>query len=79
MFDHVKFGVRNYETSKAFYLAALAPLGVVAGPEGTPSDGIDARAGEHGAWAELHHSGEVYRPLPFDKHALCRNGRSGRR
>ena len=41
MFDHVKFGVRNYETSKAFYLAALAPLGVVAGPEGTPSDGIE--------------------------------------
>lgn len=28
MFDHVKFGVRNFEASKAFYLQALAPLGV---------------------------------------------------
>jgi catechol 2,3-dioxygenase-like lactoylglutathione lyase family enzyme len=30
MFDHVVFGVRDYATSKAFYLRALAPLGVVA-------------------------------------------------
>ena len=28
MFDHVKFGVRDFAVSKAFYLAALAPLGV---------------------------------------------------
>jgi len=28
MFDHVVFGVRDYEASKAFYLAALAPLGI---------------------------------------------------
>lgn len=41
MFDHVKFGVRDYEMSKAFYLEALAPLGVVAGPEGAPSYGIE--------------------------------------
>ncbi len=26
MFDHVKFGVSNFEASKAFYLKALAPL-----------------------------------------------------
>ena len=26
--DHVVFGVRDYEASKAFYLAALEPLGV---------------------------------------------------
>ena len=41
MFDHVKFGVRDYERSKAFYLAVLEPLGMVAGPEGTPSEGIE--------------------------------------
>lgn len=28
MFDHVKFGVSNYAESRAFYAAALAPLGV---------------------------------------------------
>lgn len=28
MFDHVKFGVRDYAVSKAFYLKALAPLGI---------------------------------------------------
>lgn len=28
MFDHVVFGVSDYEASKAFFLAALAPLGV---------------------------------------------------
>ncbi len=27
MIDHLSFPVRSYETSKAFYLAALAPLG----------------------------------------------------
>lgn len=41
MFDHVKFGVSNYAASKAFYLQALAPLGVVAGAEGEPSYGIE--------------------------------------
>ena len=28
MFDHVKFGVSDYAASKAFFLQALAPLGV---------------------------------------------------
>jgi catechol 2,3-dioxygenase-like lactoylglutathione lyase family enzyme len=28
MFDHVVFGVSDYETSKAFYLKALEPIGV---------------------------------------------------
>lgn len=41
MFDHVKFGVRDYAASKAFYLQALAPLGVQAGGEGEPSYGIE--------------------------------------
>lgn len=41
MFDHVKFGVSDYAASKAFYLQALAPLGVKAGAEGEPSYGIE--------------------------------------
>ncbi len=28
MFDHVKFGVRDYAVSKTFYLKALEPIGV---------------------------------------------------
>jgi catechol 2,3-dioxygenase-like lactoylglutathione lyase family enzyme len=28
MFDHVVFGVTDYEASKAFYLKALAPIGI---------------------------------------------------
>jgi len=41
MFDHVKFGVSDFAASKAFYLKALAPLGVTAGAQGEPSYGIE--------------------------------------
>jgi catechol 2,3-dioxygenase-like lactoylglutathione lyase family enzyme len=41
MFDHVKFGVRDYAASKAFYLKALEPLGVVAVGEGVPTYGVE--------------------------------------
>jgi catechol 2,3-dioxygenase-like lactoylglutathione lyase family enzyme len=41
MFDHVKLGVSDYTASKAFFLKALAPLGVTAGSEGDPSYGIE--------------------------------------
>ena len=41
MFDHVKFGVRDFEASKAFYLKALAPLGVVVVGEGVPTYGVE--------------------------------------
>ena len=34
MFDHVKFGVSDYAASKAFFLKALEPLGVVVVQEG---------------------------------------------
>jgi catechol 2,3-dioxygenase-like lactoylglutathione lyase family enzyme len=44
MFDHVKFGVTDYAASRAFYLQALAPLGVVVVSEGTPSYGIEMSA-----------------------------------
>ncbi len=41
MFDHVKFGVSDYAASKAFFLKALEPLGVVAGSEGPPAYGVE--------------------------------------
>ena len=41
MFDHVKFGVSDYAASKAFFLAALSPLGVSVAGEGEPGYGIE--------------------------------------
>ena len=41
MFDHVKFGVSDYAASKAFFLQALAPLGVQVGGEGAPGYGVE--------------------------------------
>lgn len=41
MFDHVKFGVRDYAASKAFYLQALGPIGIVVSGEGHPSYGVE--------------------------------------
>ena len=41
MFDHVKFGVTDYAASKAFFLKALEPLGVVVVGEGTPAYGVE--------------------------------------
>ena len=41
MFDHVKFGVSDYAASKAFFLAALEPLGVAVVAEGSPAYGIE--------------------------------------
>jgi catechol 2,3-dioxygenase-like lactoylglutathione lyase family enzyme len=41
MFDHVKFGVSDYATSKAFFLKALEPLGVAVVAEGEPTYGVE--------------------------------------
>jgi len=41
MFDHVKFGVSDFEASKAFYLSALGPLGVTVAAEGEPTYGVE--------------------------------------
>ena len=41
MFDHVKFGVSDCEASKAFFLKALAPLGLAVGAEGPPTYGVE--------------------------------------
>jgi catechol 2,3-dioxygenase-like lactoylglutathione lyase family enzyme len=41
MFDHVKFGVRDFAANKAFYLKALEPLGVAVVSEGPPTHGVE--------------------------------------
>jgi len=41
VFDHVKFGVSDYEASKAFFLKALEPLGVAVVAEGSPTYGVE--------------------------------------
>lgn len=46
MFDHVKFGVSDYEKSKTFFLEALKPLGVVLIDEGTPDYGVEMSSGD---------------------------------
>jgi catechol 2,3-dioxygenase-like lactoylglutathione lyase family enzyme len=47
MFDHVKFGVSDYVASKAFFLKALAPLGVTVVSEGPAAYGVEiCRTGE---------------------------------
>ena len=46
MFDHVKFGVSDYAASKAFFLEALAPLGVRIASEGAPAYGVEL-SGKH--------------------------------
>ena len=40
MFDHVKFGVSDFAASKAFYVKALAPLGVT-DVRDWPPDGVE--------------------------------------
>lgn len=46
MFDHVKFGVSDYENSKTFFLEALKPLGVELIDEGTPDYGVEMSSGD---------------------------------
>jgi catechol 2,3-dioxygenase-like lactoylglutathione lyase family enzyme len=41
MFDHVKFGASDYAASKAFFLAALEPLGIAVVSEGPPAYGVE--------------------------------------
>ena len=45
MFDHVKFGARDYAASKAFFLQALEPLGVAVVSEGDPAYGVELSSG----------------------------------
>ena len=44
MFDHVKFGVTDFAASKAFFLAALEPIGIKVVGEGVPTYGAELSA-----------------------------------
>lgn len=44
MFDHVKFGVTDFEASKSFFARALEPLGVAVVAEGAPAYGVELAA-----------------------------------
>ena len=48
MFDHVVFGVSNYEECKAFFLKALKPLGVGVFSEGQP--GLEIGRSDSKSW-----------------------------
>lgn len=63
MFDHVKFGASDYAASKAFFLKALGPLGVVAGSEGPPAYGIELYRPDSKASLCLYQAEE--KPAPF--------------
>lgn len=43
MFDHVKFGVNDFQASKTFYLKTLGPLGVSVVAEGELTYGNDGK------------------------------------
>ncbi len=60
MFDHVGFGVRDYEVSKKFFLQALEPLGVKVVMEGQYGLGLGAN-GKPSLW--LH--GTEGEPTPL--------------
>lgn len=62
MFDHVKFGVSDFEASKAFFLKALEPLGIEIGGEGEPSYGIEI-CGRHDSSLCLFQAREKPAPL----------------
>ncbi|MEM5277794.1 VOC family protein [Cupriavidus taiwanensis] len=62
MFDHVKFGVSDYAASKAFFLEALAPLGVAVVSEGPPTYGVELSADGKASLC-LFQAGEKPAPL----------------
>jgi catechol 2,3-dioxygenase-like lactoylglutathione lyase family enzyme len=58
MFDHVKFGVSDFAASKAFFLKALEPLGVVVVAEGEPTYGVELCAPTSKVSLVLHQTNE---------------------
>src|SRR5687767_11780038 len=58
MFDHVKFGVSDFAASKAFFLKALEPLGVVVVAEGAPTYGVELCAKTSNASLVLYQTAE---------------------
>ncbi|MPS81316.1 MAG: VOC family protein [Achromobacter sp.] len=55
MFDHIGFGVSDINQSRAFFLQALAPLGVSLAMQGPNSIGL-GRAGKPSMWLYATHA-----------------------
>ncbi len=80
MFDHVKFGVSDYAASKAFFLQALAPLGVTLVGEGEPTTAQSWPAAAMLLYASIKVRKNRRRcTLPFAPTAASRSMPSGRR
>jgi catechol 2,3-dioxygenase-like lactoylglutathione lyase family enzyme len=80
MFDHVKFGVSDYAASKAFFLQALAPLGVTLVGEGEPTYGAELAGSGDVLYASIKVRKNRRRcTLPFAPTAASRSMPSGRR
>lgn len=62
MFDHVKFGVADFAASKAFFLKALAPLGVTVVTD-WPPNGVELSQPEGEASLCLYQSEITPAPL----------------
>ena len=62
MFDHVKFGVSDYPTSRAFFVQALEPLGITDARE-WPPDGVELSQPEGKVSLCLYQSAEKPAPL----------------
>lgn len=60
MFDHIGFGVSDYEASKAFFLKALQPLGVSVVMEGPFGIGL-GQNNQPSLW--MHQSTQTLAPL----------------
>lgn len=58
MFDHVKFGVRDFALSRAFYLKALEPLGVTVASD-WPPDGVELSQPEGESSLCLYQTDEI--------------------
>jgi catechol 2,3-dioxygenase-like lactoylglutathione lyase family enzyme len=58
MFDHVKFGVSDFQASKAFFVKALEPLGVAVVAEGVPTYGVELCAKGNNTSLVLHQTEE---------------------
>ena len=58
MFDHVKFGVSDFQASKTFFLRALEPLGVAIVAEGEPAYGVEMCAPGNNTSLILHQTSE---------------------
>lgn len=72
MFDHVKLGASDFAASKAFFLAALEPLGIAVVAEGPPSYGVELCVPDDECSLCLYQSAQKPSPLHLAFRAASR-------